>query len=636
MPMRNRARRQAALKTAILAVSCSGAGLSHAGSMELGSSTTLDYKLTLGYALAMRTEKPSNNLINGPIDEFQLFVLPPQLPGQPFQFGGFAHTGLPTTINFDDGNRNFKQGSLINNRLSGLFEMQLTHENYGFVGSADAFYDDVYHRKNDNNSPLTVNKTGDVDEFTSSTRTFDGGRGRLLDAYAFAEWNLFGDVNLNLRLGQHVVAWGESLFFPGISGAQGTADATKAFVPGAEIKAILLPTNQASFQMSVTPEATLLGYYKFEFQPNQIFPVGDYFSPADAVGPGAKFVYGSANPVSRLGDCPGLLQNLTVLGTGLPPLIPGGLESLVCSQLLAPLGNLAGAPDFILATRAEDLKPKKTGQYGMGLKYQLTSTFNVGMHYLRYHDPNPTVQLNYGYAPFTTNPEITTQIVNQPVPTTYNVKYFGGIDLYALSFSTVAGSFNIGGDIIYRDGAGMPVQAFVSGVLSPIYTRGREGSAQMSAILATNPGGFFDDLAWVTEVGYHHLFDLDAVDPVPGQVMVGNGDRPFYSRDSVGFQTLVIPTRHNVFPGWDISIPTTVSSLLYGTPELAGAFGALYGEGDTRLGIQVMFTRLQNLQFGVGYNFFFGKTDKNIGNSTLRANPYTDRDNATFNVKYTF
>lgn len=605
-----------------------------AGSFDLGESTTLDYKLTLAYGVAIRTKSPSGELLNGPIDPFQLYVLPTGQPGQPFQLVSFAHTGLPTTINFDDGDRNFKKGSLINNRASGVLEFQLTHGNYGFVGSGDAFYDDVYHRSNDNDSPLTTNKFGDTRRFTDGTRYYDGQRARLLEAYAYGDWNLFGDVNLNLRVGKHVVAWGESLFFPGISGAQGTADATKAFVPGAEIKQILLPTNQVSLQMGLTQDLSLLGYYKFDFKPNEIFPEGDYFSPADAVGPGATFVYGSANPLSYLGNCPGLLQNISVLGTGLPPIITPGLESLICSQILSPLGNAAGAPAFIYSYRADDIKPSKFGQYGAGLKYQLLSDLNVGFYYLRYSDPNPTVQLDFGYAPFTTNPTVTTQVINLQVPTTYNVKYYDGIHLYGASFSTVVGPFNVGGDVIYRQGAALPAQAYVSGVLSPIYTRGNEGSVQLSAIYATNPGFFFDDLAWVTEAAYHHLYSLDAIPSRPGQIAVDDGRKPFYNANAWGAQTLVIPTKHNVFEGWDLSTPVTFSALVKGTPELAGAFGALYGEGDQRLSVSINLSYLQNLQFGFGYNFFFGDESKTIGDSTLRANPYADRDYATFNIKY--
>ena len=629
---RSREARRIAFVVALVALSLLAGA--QAGTFDLGSDTTLDYKITLAYGVAIRTENPSNALLNGPVDPFQISVIPPAQPGQPFQFAGFTHTGLSTTINFDDGDRNFKRWSLVNNRGSALVELDLARKPYGFIASADAFYDQVYRHPNDNDSPLTTNVSGPVSEFTAATRYYDGQRLRLLEAYAYGDWNLGGDVNLNVRVGNHVVAYGESLFFPGISGAQSTADATKAFVPGAEIKEILLPTNQVSFQMSLTNQLSLLGYYKLVYKPNEIFPEGDYFAPSDAVGPGTTFVYGSANPASDVGNCPGLLQNLSIAGTNLPEIIPPALDTTVCAQILAPFAGADGAPAFIYTTRAGDIRPNKWGQYGGGVKYQIFPDFNIGLYYLRYDDPNPTVNLNYGFAPFTTTPVISTQIINQQVPTTYNVKYYGGIHLYGASFSTVLGPFNVGGDMIYRDGAGLPAQAYVSGVLSPIYTRGREGSVQASAIYAANPEFYFNDLAWVTEVGVHHVFSLDAIASSPGQIAVGGGSTPFYSSTAVGVQTLAIPTRHNIFEGWDMSTPLTFSALVSGTPELAGAFGALYGEGDMRLGASVVFSYLGNLQLGLGYNWFFGNVNKTIGNSTLKANPYADRDYATFTIKY--
>eukprot|EP00456_Euglypha_rotunda_P038891 TRINITY_DN2990_c0_g1_i1.p2 TRINITY_DN2990_c0_g1~~TRINITY_DN2990_c0_g1_i1.p2 ORF type:complete len:108 (+),score=31.11 TRINITY_DN2990_c0_g1_i1:101-424(+) len=92
---------------AMTATALSYALPAQAGSFDVGDEATLDYKLTVSYALAVRTEKRSNALSNGPVDPFQVFVLPTSQPGQPFQLAGFSHTGLPTTINFDDGNRNF-------------------------------------------------------------------------------------------------------------------------------------------------------------------------------------------------------------------------------------------------------------------------------------------------------------------------------------------------------------------------------------------------------------------------------------------------------------------------------------------------------------------------------------------------
>ena len=125
-------------------------GTAHAGVIDLGDDATIDYKLTVSYAAAMRTKNPNNALINGPVDQFQSYLLPTPVPGQPTQIFSFTHTGLPTTINYDDADRNFKAGSLINNRATAIGELQFHWANYGMELSGDGFYDQVYHHPNDN------------------------------------------------------------------------------------------------------------------------------------------------------------------------------------------------------------------------------------------------------------------------------------------------------------------------------------------------------------------------------------------------------------------------------------------------------------------------------------------------------
>jgi len=616
-----------------------GQGAAQAGTLDLWGDASLDYKLTVSYAAAVRVKNANNDLINGPVDEFQSYLFPVQQPNQPAQIFSFTHTGLPSTINYDDGDRNYKAGSLINNRITGLGELQFHWGNFGLVASGDGFYDQVYHHPNDNNSPDTNNIQGIPNShWTGETRHYDGERVRLLDGYAYGDFALPWGMNLNVRAGQHLVAYGQSLFLSGIALAQSRADATKAFVPGAEVKSILLPTNQVSFRLGVSDTLSAVGYYKLAYLSNEIFPEGDFFSPADAVGPGATFVYGSANPLKGgPGECPGLLTNFHIGNTPTP--VTPALENLVCNVILAPVGGLLNAPRTINSYRGPDLRPSRWGQYGGGLEYQITARTNVSGYYLRYHDTNPSVNLNVGYAPFGYLPggqPVTTQIINQPVPTTYNVKYFDGIHLYGLTYSSVVGKFNVAGELNFRDGASVALDSTISGVVSPVFTRGQISQALVSAIYVTNPKFFYDDFAFTAETGFIHVNDVDPVQSSPGIIMHGNGDTLFYNRNAWGFQTLSIPTKHNIWNGWDMSTPISFGMIVKGNPSMAGAFGALYGEGDTRLGVSANFQYLGNLELGVGYNFFFGDPNKLIGDSMLKANPYMDRDYATFHATYNF
>ncbi|WP_245586197.1 DUF1302 domain-containing protein [Solimonas soli] len=629
---------------AVVAIMAGGAA--RAGSFDLGGDTTVDYKMTMNYGLAVRTEKQDNRLINAPVEQFQSYLFPDIPEGQPAQVFRFERQGLSQSINSDDGNRNFDRGDLIHNRLSAYGEVHLNHGDFGAVLSGSAFYDDVYHRKNANDSPLTVNKGNPPDDypdphynkFTEATKYYDGERARLLEAYVYGSWYL-GDVSsINVRLGQQLVAWGESLFMSGIASAQSQADATKAFVPGTEIKDILLPTPQLSFNAAVTNDLSVLGYYKFKFRPNEIFPVGDYFSPADVVGPGARYVYGSANPLyGGPGSCQGLITNLHIGNSGQLP-IGQTAENFVCNVLLAPIGRLANAPRYIYTYREEDLAPSNFGQWGLGLRYQLTSVTNVGLYHLRYHDPNPSVRLNVGYAPFGFLPggtPVTTQIINQMVPVSYNVEYEPGIHMTAASFTTVLGGFNVAGELNYRDGAPTGVETLISGHVSPVYSRSKSGQLLLSALYATNPRLFFDDMAFVAEAQYLHMIDVDRVESSPGIIPVGDGDKLIYDRDAYGIQALLIPTKHNIMAGWDFSMPITFG-YLKNNPAIAGAFGALYGDGDMRASLGFSMTYLSNTQIGLGYNWFFGDAGKTINDTTLAANPYVDHDYATLNVKYNF
>lgn len=603
-----------------------------AGSLDLWG-TDIEYRTSLNYALAMRLKNPDQSLINGQVDPLVagLPILDP-VSGQPLQLAGFTHTGLPSTINNDDGNRNFKQYSLVHNRLTAFSELQFKRENYGAIFSGDAFYDQVYRQSNDNDSPATVNTMGiPNNQFTAETRRYDGMRARLLDAYAYFDHSFTDEVALNLRVGQQVIAWGESLFMRGIALSQGRADATRSSVPGAEIKELLLPGNQVGLQLSLSNTLTLLGYYKLDFAATEVFPTGDFLSPADLIGPGATFTHGSINP-AYLDGCPGLLD----LGTFIPGL-PVDLSGL-CN--LGGLGQyLLNAPPNIYVFRKEDINPSNWGQWGTGLKWAVTPGTTLGFFYLRYADANPTVQLNPGFAYVGTVPgtnvDITTALFNQYVPESYQIKYYGGIKLYGVSFSSTLGPLNVGGEFNYHQGIDTQVQTIISGVLSPVFTRADIGQALLSAIYAGNPDVYVNDLALVGEVAYHHVYSVDAVESQNGIIPVGDGKQLFGNRNSWGYQMLAIGTRRNVLDGWDLKHTLSWGSIGKGNPSISGAFGPLYGEGDQRLGVGLGMQYLQNFEVGINYQKFFGDAERVMrGSPVVFQNPYADRDYLAINIKY--
>jgi len=513
-----------ALAMALGVMAAAICGAAHAGSADLGNSTSLEYTVTLNYALGVRLKDPADSLVNGPVS---------------------AATGLSSTINQDDGDRNFRAGSLTNNRISALVEANLKHGNYGAFVRGDAFYDQAYHHPNDNDSPDTINSNGPVSRFTDDARYFQGERARLLDAYLYGDWNLGADRNLNLRLGRQVVAWGESLFFPNIAGAQGPADATKANVPGIEVKDILLPVNQVSAQFGLTNKLSLMGYYQLEYKANELDPVGDYMSYTDVVGPGAQFIYAfSEGP---------------------------------------------GAPAYEIQYQGAE-KPSDFGQYGVGLRYSLGSATELGLYRLRFTDKNPLVQTSYGLV--TLAPGYPAEVL----PTTYNVNYQSGIDLTGASLSSSIGPVNVAAEVSYKNGQDMLVNTAAGPTASP----GKATQAQASAIYIIGPSFLAREIDLVGEAAYLHVNGIDAV---------SGSQQLTDTKNAWAYEATATLNYPNVFTGWDLAVPLSWAQAVTGTAAVAGAFGSLVGHGDQRASVGLTFTYLTKLELSTSYNAFLGSAN---------------------------
>jgi len=548
----------------------------------------LEYKVSLGYVAAMRVASQSDALINGP---------------------STASTA-PTTVNIDDGDRNFKKGSLINNRMSALAEALIRNDQYGVSLSGSGFYDLAYSGRNDNDSPSTVNKSGPNDEFTSATRHYDGHRIRLLDAYAFGTWNLLDGVQLNLRVGQQVVAWGEALFFPGISAAQGTFDGTKSNIPGAEVKDQLLPSPMAMARFQLPHALTLSGYYKFKFAPTEINPQGDYFASSDGVGPGATFLYGAPNPLYPLFGA----------------LIPG-------------------TPQNINLQRTADDKAPNHGEYGVQLQSQVTNLTTLAMSYVRYHQGTPATVLNPGpllLVPAVTNvtPQlaqlagliglppslltqgITTQTLGQTVPNSYTVKYFPNISLYGVSFSSILGDIQVAGEASFRDGARILVTGDQQG-----FAPARVSEVKLNSIYLFHPNAIWSDATFTGEVGATYVNSVGGLKAQDGTMNnnVSLGD----SRHAVAYSLTFTPERVGDFSGIGITLPITFAHLVQGAPAVSGSLGNLVGKGDMRASVGVGVNYLQKLDLGIVYSAFLGGADP------VRR-PFQDRDYVALTAKYGF
>lgn len=112
---------------------------------------------------------------------------------------------------------------------------------------------------------------------------------------------------------------------------------------------------------------------------------------------------------------------------------------------------------------------------------------------LRYHNTNPSVQINLGFA------ELAPGVTTDPtlVPVSYNIRYFDGIEMTAASFSTRVGAANVAGKLSYRDGVDM----LVNTVAGPTSSRGGLTQLLLSSLITLSPNALSQQIDLIGEAG---------------------------------------------------------------------------------------------------------------------------------------
>ena len=601
------------------------------------------YSLQTSYAVSKRLEDPSSGNIDAPGR--------PSVPIAEFM-------KYPESNNHDDGNRNFKKGALVNNRLTVLGDIELRWRDFGVLVRGDAFYDDVYTRDNDHDAPDRINTFQEpFNTFTDEAEEFSAKRARLLDAYAYGSAFIGDTMAIQLRAGRHIAAWGQSLFFGGVALAMATADATKATVPGADVKSILLPENQISMNFQVNDRLTLLGQYQIEHNPVELNPVGEFYSVADIVGPGAVKAFGIKNPLfldtlagvdltnptelTDLLDTVGLIFDNELPFGPLADLV-GALGPIldVLPGVSLPLEgqNPFNAPVGLDPIRLDDILPEDEEQYGFGAEYALTDVTMIGLYHLKYHSITPAPQFNFGPAllipaqnllGLVPIPDITTATLGLEVPVSYNVRYYDDIRLNAIGLSTVLFGINFGAEVVERNGVDILVdvdQGLAGPVPSP--TRARSRQFILNGIYTMGPKLFWDSLTLVGELGYVKVDEVEPLTSISGPRSGEQFSEPTFDREAFAFAMLGFFNKLNIFTGWDLTVPFSVQGAVKGRSPVNGAFGSLFGEDDYRVGVGLNFTRLQNFTAGLQYSVFTG------GDAHFLDRPLQDRDTIGLTLKY--
>ena len=609
--------------------------------IKFDDGTVLDMSLQVGYVNMKRVKAPvlTKDYQVRPSSPSTGIVNPSfPLKGSLWSPAVESFTQFETQMNFDDGDSAVARHGTISNRVSALFDVNLSKDNYRAFVRVNTIRDESLFKSTANLSPATYNGAGPGDQYSETARLRIGQRTRLLDAYVQGRWKLGdnGQYPLFLKYGRQVVNWGEGLMFQGIGSFMNGNDQVKGQTPGTPAQEAFLPAEQIYGTLGINEKLTLMAYKKFQFQPTEFAPQGTYWSPDDGFTPGGAFL----NAFPWRAWTPDVLKQAWQSTFGKP--MPPGLYP----YLLPPQSSYG-------MWRNPDIGRTSKGQWGLGAKYQWTDSTDIGLYHLRYTDPTGIPQMGFGTDWWKLGQGKVNQrspdkadrmqalfldTINQLTPfnDAYAWRYMNDIKLTGASFSTRIGDYSVAGETSYH--SGVPIM-LSNRHYAPAPARVVFGN--INALLAMTGHEFLN--GWTRaervvvggEITAQHLIGFDVPDYAVAawQAHAARGPaEPVFDRNAVA-TVLRLELGYTPFPEWELSIPMFYWKEFVGNGAVQGGWNAgLLGKNSGRVTVETRFIYKQNLELGLSYAHFLGDIDTRWHTF----NEFADRDFVAFNAGYHF
>lgn len=576
----------------------------------------------------------------------------------------------PAWSNADDGNLNYDKGDLFSAAAKATVDLRLDWRNYGAFLRGSLFYDLVTMDTHTERTDLDRDARYRSSPFNSGVV---GMGAQLLDAYLWGNFEVAGRP-LELRVGNQVINWGESLFFPGGAALTNSFDVARLRTPGSQVREALVPAPILRLSMELFENLGVEVYYQGYWTRTQIDPVGSYFSTNDLVGRAADGSYLGADAGSRDMDPDDVFEEAFAVDPVITQIFPPTGDPLqdVFIPIFRTLGSdpstITRIPSFfpVGIPRLEDDEPKSQGQWGAALRYYLESIqTEFGLYYLRIHDKNPSVGfvadpfdlvintflipesfpetfLGFPIRELLPMGPVDTTVQRTSVPVGFFREYPEDIDIFAASFATELFGVALQGEVSYR--TRQPV-AITSGFLEALARAETEGQrvrvsgfvrekmlqTQLSGIVALGPGHPIfgplveclgvDTLSIASEIAMVRFPGLE-----PENAYAGPGFTDGSDETSWGYALQVQGDYTNPF-----DIPITL------TPRIAFQHDV---DGNSPLGPTTFFVEhrkslsfgatldyLGVWQFDVAYTNFYGASTRNLSG---------DRDFVSASLTYSF
>ena len=586
-----------------------------AGALLLGASASaLELKLT--------------DDISAQVDSTISFGIGVRVEDRDHDLVGRANGGDLHSINYDNGNLNYKQGDIFSAPLKITQEIRSEVAGVRLFGRWFAFYDLEVMEGDTRRTPLgksAENHLGDDVE--------------LLDLTAAVDIDI-GERVLTLSGGNMVISWGENLFIQNGINEVNPIRVPRLRTPGSELRDALIPLAAVDANFEVADNLSAEAFYLFEHDETIPEPEGTYFSDNDFASPGGEYVF---------------------LGFGRPPPMgPPDAPELV-------FGQGAGAPVGGVVRRGENRYPDDQGQFGLALRHT-SERFNdaeFGLYWTRLHSRLPLVS-----ARTATPAELMAGDFASGAE--YYAEFPEDLDTLGVSFGTSLGDYSVAGELAYHIDRPLQVDEveLLYAALSPldlasgdaVFQRGQLGQFNFGDTikgwrekdvlqLGLNAstfleGAFVDDvlksdsLLVLAEVGATYIPDLESKSELRyGGPGTDTGGDPFFTLAGVQPETQKGGFADDFSAGYRLVARTEYLNAVKGVnliPKLAfrhDAVGTSPGPGgnfvEDRMAVTVGVSAVyqQNLQGNVSYTNYFGGDEHNL---------LSDRDFVSISTSYSF
>jgi hypothetical protein len=405
---KNRDRRNTVLAAVIGTVLAGYAGSAAALDFEFDNGTTVNWNTTLSFGASWRANDP-NRLLYTRADGSLIgkYSGVPLSPGQAVGPGD----GLAGNHAGDIGDLNYAKGDIFSMPFKLISDVEVKNGKFGGLLRIKAWYDEALNNNNvriGNGAngfngtrtfgPTTPNCFPGVTLVTNCVPTSAPGQNAwpkgklsdrgfeaeqkfdnvyLLDAYVYGGFDV-GDSNLQVRLGNQVVNWGESVFIQGVNQIN-PLDVPASRRAGAELKEILLPV-WAAYANWGFDFGSVEAFYQLKWNNTSIDGCDTYWS-------------GTHGAVSA---DPGRCGVVTVISSYLGGAVPG-----TTAPLIPQLGSeVYGQATGLYVPLVKGVEPSDSGQFGVAFRFPVEAIdTEFGFYAMNIHSRLPVLDLTIGTTP---------------------------------------------------------------------------------------------------------------------------------------------------------------------------------------------------------------------------------------------